>query len=67
MSRSDLVDIEVVVRRETEKAWGFDNPNKLRDIIWIPKSLCEVEEKPAPSKQATLTCSRRLATEKGLI
>jgi hypothetical protein len=67
MSRSDLVDIEVVVLRETDKAWGFENPHKLRDIIWIPKSLCEVEEKPAPSKDGTLTCSLHLATEKGLV
>ena len=65
--RSDLVDIEVFVRRETDKAWGIDDPDKASNIIWLPKSQCEIEQEPAPSKKAVLTCSERLAKEKGLI
>jgi len=65
--RSDLVDIDVVVRCETDKAWGLDDPNKAGKVIWMPKSQCQVEEEPAPSKNAVLTCSQWLAKEKGLI
>lgn len=65
--RSDLVDLDVVVRRETDKAWGLDDPNKVGNVIWLPKSQCEVEEEPAPSKAAVLTCPEWLALEKGLI
>lgn len=65
--RSDLVDLDVVVLRETDKAWGIDNPNKVRDIIWLPKSQCQIGAEPAPSKDATLTCPEWLAKERGLI
>ena len=65
--RSDLVDLDVVLRCETDRAWGFDDPNKVGKVIWLPKSQCQVEEEPAPSKKAVLTCPERLAIEKGLI
>lgn len=65
--RSDLVDLEVFVRRETDKAWGIDDPDKASNIIWLPKSQCEIEQEPAPSKKGTLTCPEWLAMEKGLI
>jgi len=54
--RSDLVDLDVFVLRETDKAWGIGDPNKTGNIIWLPKSQCEVDEIKMPSKSATLTC-----------
>ena len=65
--RSDLVDIEVVVKRETDRAWGVEDPNKAGNIIWLPKSQCEIECEPAPSKDGVLTCPEWLAQEKGLV
>lgn len=65
--RSDLHDIEVFVRRETEKAWGIANPGKPGDLIWIPKSQCEIEQGEGPSKAAILTAPEWLLKERGLI
>ena len=65
--RSNLVDLDVVLRCETDKAWGFDDPNRVGKVIWVPKSQGQVEEEPAPSKKAALTCPEWLAKEKGLI
>ena len=65
--RSDLVDFDVVVRRETDRAWGIADPNKVGNILWLPKSQCEVDEIAMPSRKATLTCPEWLAKEKGLI
>lgn len=58
--RSDLVDIEVIVRRETDRAWGVEDPDKEGNLIWLPKSQCEIDD-------GTLTCPEWLARDKGLI
>jgi hypothetical protein len=65
MSRSDLVDLAVILKRETEKAYCVDAGG--RHDVWVPKSLCELERADRPGKTDTLTLSERLATEKGLI
>jgi len=65
--RSDLVDLDVVVRRETDGACGIADPDKAGNIIWLPKSQCQDEDIRIPSRNATLTCPRWLATERGLI
>lgn len=65
--RSDLVDLEVYVRRETDAAWGIADPDKPGNIIWLPKSQCEIEGNDTPTKVATLTCPSWLAIEKGLV
>lgn len=65
--RSDLVDLDVVVRRETDAAWGIADPDKPGNIIWLPKSQCQVDDIKLPSKAATLTCPEWLAMERGLI
>lgn len=65
--RSDLHDIKVFVRRETDKAWGIANPDKAGDLIWLPKSQCEIEQGDGPNKEATLTAPEWLLKEKGLI
>jgi hypothetical protein len=63
--RSNLVDIEVTLRRETPLAYGFANPNG-GDIIWVPKSQCEFEGGDPPTCKGTLTMEDWKATEKGL-
>lgn len=64
--RYDLVDLVVVVRRETDRAYGIADPNKA-GIIWMPKSQCQIDEIAVPSGKATLTCREWLAKERGLI
>lgn len=59
--RSDLVDITVELRRETEKAWLiFDGTKE----AWLPKSQAEIER---AGKAYTATMPEWLAKEKGLI
>jgi hypothetical protein len=73
--RSDLVDIPVTVITQTEKAWKVGlqqgSVGGQRGVggadgngVWVPKSLCEVEKN---GLNATITLSRRLAQEKGLV
>ncbi len=65
--RSNLIDLDVIVRRETDKAYGIASPDKADEIIWLPKSQCEIDGDDDPSRRATLTCPEWLAKEKGLI
>lgn len=65
--RSNLKDIEVFSRRETEKAWGIADPNEQGKLIWLPKSLCELEPGSGPGKPDTLTAPEWLLKERGLI
>lgn len=62
--RSDLIDVAVVLLRETDKAWHVDGGGNAP--IWIPKSQCELERDPN-GKTWTLTCPEWLAMDKGLI
>ncbi|WP_020699576.1 hypothetical protein [Reyranella massiliensis] len=65
--RSDLVDLDIVIRRETDKAWGIADPNKIGNILWLPKSQCEMSNVKRPRWSATLTCPEWLAKENRLI
>ncbi len=66
--RSDLIDIEVTLHHQTEKAWLVESETSSPAKVWVPKSWGEIsDEKPAPSKQATLTMSRSRFEEKGLV
>ncbi len=67
-ARSDLKDIEVFIRRETEKAWGIAaDRGRASDLIWVPKSQCEFEPGDGSDKPGTLTAPEWLLKEKGLI
>ena len=60
-----LIDIDVYVLHETEKAWRvtLDDP---KEGVWVPKSQAEIE----PSDDGTaaiLTLPEWLAIEKGLV
>lgn len=64
--RSDLVDVEVFKRQETDKAWGFAPPWQRNNLVWVPKSMAEFEEE-GPNGKGTLTLPEWLAKEKELI
>lgn len=65
--RSDLVDLDVIVRRETDKAYGIADPDTPGGIIWLPKSQCEVSDFKMPQRTAILTLPEWLAIERGLV
>jgi len=64
--RSDLIDVEVDVVHQTPKAikldTGFRDDNDKPIVVWIPKSLCELDR-----DSNVLTISETLAKDKGLI
>lgn len=54
--RSDLIDLTVILRRETDKAWGIASEDKHGEIVWLPKSMCEISDHNAATGRAELTC-----------
>lgn len=64
--RSDLVDITLIKVRETDKAYGFKETEADDELVWLPKSMVELE----PTKKAgifVVTMPENLAHEKELI
>ena len=63
MSKSDLVDVEAVLKHETDGAFLVDCGGK--ESVWVPKSNCELVKVPGKHLW-TLTLPEWLAFEKGL-
>jgi hypothetical protein len=74
--KSDLVDLELAVHHETEKAVLVSETGDRAKAVWLPLQACEVEYKPItgcmvggrkrPFRLATVTMRESLAVEKGL-
>jgi hypothetical protein len=64
--KSDLIDIDVQLLHETEKAVLVTDtvPEK---AVWLPRSKIEIEQSAAFPGIHTVTLPEWLATEKGLI
>lgn len=62
--KSDLVDLVVWKRQETDLAWGFAPPGQ-RQLTWVPKSMAEFDE-TGPNGKGTLTLPGWLAEQKDL-
>lgn len=62
--KSDLVDIEIKIHLETEKAWLVSDDGDRSNAVWIPKSQAQIETE---SRTSIMTLPEWLATEKGLI
>lgn len=64
--RSNLVDVTLIKVRETDKAYGFKETEADEELVWIAKSLVEME----PTKKAgifVVTMPEYIAHEKELI
>lgn len=64
--RSNIVDVEVQLLRETEKAVQVSPVGTSAEAVWLPRSQIEI----APAERGTLhivTLPDWLANEKGLI
>lgn len=63
-----IITVDVVLKVETEKAYGFDTGNRRKDcygsdiLAWIPKSQCEYD-----ATDKTLQLPEWLATRAGLV
>jgi hypothetical protein len=62
--KSNLIDVTVIVKHETEKAWLCDHGGK--NPSWVPKSQAELEPNK-DGKTATLTLEQWLAEEKEMV
>lgn len=60
---SEVVDVEVGLVRETEKAWLVLSTDTGKQD-WVPKALCELERAQG---LYTLTLPTWMAIEKGLV
>lgn len=68
MTRSNLVDLEVYLHHETERAVLVSTAGNEKNAVWLPKSRVEVEPHPTGNaKFRTLTLPEPLAIEKRLV
>jgi len=42
--KSYVVDVEVSLHAETEKAWKVSDTGSKEDAVWVPKSETEIED-----------------------
>lgn len=61
MMKSNLVDVDVVLVHETEKAFLVHTGDETKKV-WLPKSMCEYN-----ADEKTVTMEESFAIEKGLI
>lgn len=65
MTKSELVDIEAVIKQRTVKAVRIDHPDSNSEDVWLPLSMIEIDE--TGRMMVDITLPRTLAEEKGLI
>jgi len=65
MSRSDIIDIIVIIKHETVKAILVDHGGK--EPCWLPRSAIEIVEVNPGGKTHTISLPQSLAEEKGII
>jgi hypothetical protein len=65
--KSDLQDIEVIFVIQTDRAFGVKVDERATNIVWLPKSQCEIDGVMSAGRVVTLTASEGLLVEKGLV
>lgn len=65
MARSSLIDIELTVHHETEKAILVSDDGDRDNAVWLPLAAVEVERKERGL--AIVTMPEQLALDRGLI
>jgi hypothetical protein len=67
-NRSNLIDVEAVFIHQTDLAIGIRIDEDSRDVIWLPKSLIEIDPPdPKRNQVCVITLSERFAIEKRLV
>lgn len=64
MTRSDIIDVTVIVKHETPAAVRVEHGGKAP--CWLPRSQIEIEPN-ADGKTHTVTLPQWLAEEKGMV
>jgi hypothetical protein len=64
---SKLVDLDVIIHHETDKAYLVSDTGNKDDAKWVPKSQCEFVPLREDSKVGLLTMEERTAIEKGFV
>lgn len=64
MTRSDIIDITVIVRHETPKAVLVDHGGK--EPCWLPRSQIEIAPN-TDGRTFTVSLPQSLAEEKGMV
>lgn len=65
--KSGLIDIEVHLHHQTDKAVLVSIDGDSDKAEWVPKSRCEIEEISQNSVVQVITLEEELAIEKGLV
>lgn len=65
MTRSDIIDITVIIKHETVKAVLVDHGGK--QPCWLPRSQIEILEVNAGGRTHTIALPQSLAEEKGMV
>lgn len=63
--RSNVVDLEVTLHHETEKAYKVSTSGEDEDAVWVPKAAAEMEFKGGSFYEMTLP--EQMAIDKGLV
>lgn len=66
MAKSDLVDLEVHLHHQTDKAWKVSLDGDDKNAKWVPKSQCQMEDSDDGGSKK-LSLPEWLAQDKGLI
>ena len=64
-ARSNLVDLELYLHHETEKAVLVSDAGDREKAVWLPKSVIEIWERSR--SVISVTVPEQLAIEKGLV
>lgn len=65
--RSDLVDLEMTLHHQTDRAVLVSDSGNPKDAVWIPKSVCEIAPAGKPGSSIyTVTMPERIAIDRGL-
>lgn len=64
MTRSNIIDVDVVLHCETDKAVQVSGSGDREDAVWLPKSQVEIEQS---GSYYVITLPEWMAQERGLI
>ena len=64
MTRSDIIDVTVIIKHETAKAVLVDHGGK--EPCWLPRSAIEIEAN-TDGRTHTVSLPQNLAEEKGMV
>ncbi|WP_279480299.1 hypothetical protein [Aureimonas sp. SK2] len=65
--KSDLIDLELHVHHQTDKAVLVSADGNRAAAVWLPLSAIEIAMRRGSSTHADVTLPQRLAEDKGLV